>query len=165
MDFLVIQMDGDVSRKDKPSHCGCASNVNPCKDEQDYLYCDTSKCPIQLPCNIHGVPALGYQDHLKELIRSELIDMRDTCIVIPCDSTEAWIVAAYGSLPNAELLNGPWENVIANGKAYHGIRIPGSKKCDRIFKEFAPIICEQWSKVTQICQSAMDFGRDVHNFI
>lgn len=31
LDFLVIQMDGDVSRKEKVSHCGCGSVKCPSK--------------------------------------------------------------------------------------------------------------------------------------
>ena len=27
LDFLVVQMDGDVSRKEKSAHCSCPSNV------------------------------------------------------------------------------------------------------------------------------------------
>ena len=44
----------------------------------------------------------AYIRHLEQLIIEELQDMSDTCIVIPCDSTESWIVAAYDGLEDAE---------------------------------------------------------------
>ena len=127
LDFLVIQMDGDVSRKDKPSHCGCNSVECPQKGIQDPLQCNTTICPVVLPCADHIAPVFGYMEHLKGLILSKLKEAEDTCIVIPCDSTEAWIVAAYDGFEDVELLEAPWENVIAKGKAYHNIRISGKK--------------------------------------
>lgn len=65
---------------------------------------------------------------MQKLIGIWLKDLTDTCIVIPCDSTEAWIIAAYDELENAENIENPWESIIAKGKTYHSIRIPGSKK-------------------------------------
>ena len=50
------------------------------------------------------------------------------CIVIPCDSTEAWIVAAYDNTAKVEFIKDPWESVIAKRKTYHDIRISGKKR-------------------------------------
>ena len=41
-------------------------------------------------------------EHLESLIGKWLNDLSNTCIVIPCDSTEAWIVATYDETPDAE---------------------------------------------------------------
>ena len=69
-------------------------------------------------------------EHLKSLIRSWLKETDRTCIAIPCDSTEAWIAAAYDNLPEIEFMENPWENVIAKKKIYHGIRISGKTSPD-----------------------------------
>lgn len=160
LDLLVIQMDGDVSRKEKPVHCCCDSSACPDRESLDPLYCDTTKCPITLPCNRHGAPVAGYIEHLKELISTKLTDTDDTCIVIPCDSLEAWIVAAYDGPEDVETIESPWENVIARGP-YHGVRIPRGKKRARIFEEFAPHVSKNWQQVTRLCQSARDFEQSI----
>lgn len=166
LDFLVIQLDGDVSRKEKPAHCLCEATVCQYKGVRDPLTCDIKpedrkNCPIVLPCPNHTASIDGYMDHLKALIAAKLKETSDTCIVIPCDSLDTWIVAAYDSPADVELLENPWENVIARGKSYHGIRIQGKQKRVRLFKEFAPVVSENWSKVTQLCQSARDFEQNI----
>ena len=97
LDLLIIQMDGDVSRKEKIAHCLC--NATKCEYKGKYhpLECDSKKeiresCPIVLPCAEHKTSVNAYIRHLEQLIIEELQDMSDTCIVIPCDSTESWIV-------------------------------------------------------------------------
>ena len=78
-----------------------------------------------------------------------------------CDSTEAWIAAAYDNLPEIEFMENPWENVIAKKKIYHGIRISGKNKRARIFEQFAPVVCKNWDRVTELCLSAREFERDI----
>ena len=58
-------------------------------------------------------------EHLENLIRTCLPDLSDTCIVIPCDSTEAWIVTAYDETLDTENIEDPWLNIIAKKKIYH----------------------------------------------
>ena len=41
-------------------------------------------------------------EHLKGLVSSKLLDTDDTCIVVPCDSLETWVVAAYDGLEHIE---------------------------------------------------------------
>lgn len=41
LDFLIVQMDGDVSRKERISHCWCDSNVCALKGTQNPLNCDS----------------------------------------------------------------------------------------------------------------------------
>lgn len=58
LDFLVIQMDGDVSRKEKSSHCWCETTQCVHKGEWNPLECDITPegraaCPIVLPCPGH----------------------------------------------------------------------------------------------------------------
>lgn len=60
-------------------------------------------------------------------------DLNHTCIVIPCDSTEAWVIAAYDEAKDAEFIEEPWINRIAKKKYYHDIRISGNKKRVRIY--------------------------------
>ena len=102
--------------------------------------------------------------HLKGLLTTWLKETDDTCIVIPCDSTEAWVVAAYDQTEGVEMIEAPWEHIIAHGKSYHNIRISGQKKRVRIFEQFVPTICENWSKVTALCQSAHDFEESLLTF-
>ena len=87
LDFLVIQMDGDVSRKEKVSHCGCGSVECPLQNIRNPLECDIkpeyrNNCPVLLPCPEHNAPVSGYMEHLKSLIRSWLKEIDRTCIVI-----------------------------------------------------------------------------------
>ena len=164
LDLLVVQMDGDVSRKEKSVHCWCETTQCSHKDEWNPLECDSSplrrdSCPIILPCPGHEASVGGYMLHLKGLLAEWLEGTEDTCIVIPCDSTEAWVVAAYDQMENVETIEAPWEHIIAHGKFYHDVRIPGQKKRVRIFEQFVPVVCENWSKVTELCESARDFEK------
>lgn len=164
LDLLVVQMDGDVSRKDKPSHCGCSATVCSHKAERNPLSCDTTDCPITLPCPNHCGSITGYMEHLKGLISSALLDTEDTCIVIPCDSLESWIVAAYDGSENTEVIEDPWINIISKKKDYHDIRIRGTQKRVLHFQEFAPVVCQNWEQVTRLCQSARDFEQTIRAF-
>ena len=165
LDLLVIQMDGDVSRKDKPSHCGCDSTVCPHTGDYNPLSCNTTDCPITLPCINHSASVTGYMDHLKGLISSKLLDTDATCIVIPCDSLETWVVAAYDSPANTESIEDPWHNIIAKRKYYHDIRVRSTQKRASLFREFAPVVCQNWQQVTQLCQSARDFEQSIRAFV
>lgn len=167
IDFLVIQMDGDVSRKEKSAHCGCTTSVD-CKirGTVDPLDCDKTleervACPIQLPCLDHGEPISGYINHLTHLISGGKAYREDVCIVIPCDSIEAWIVAAFDKVIHAEMIENPWESVISKKKNYHDIRVRGSSKNQRTFGDLAAAVCENWSDVTQICETARNFENDI----
>ncbi len=56
LDLLVIQMDGDVSRKEKEVHCFCESTVCPDKNGVSPLVCRRVKagdCTARLPCGDH----------------------------------------------------------------------------------------------------------------
>lgn len=167
IDFLVIHMDGDVSRKEKVVHCECASSAD-CdrRGTVDPLDCDKTPesraaCPIQLPCMDHGAPIGGYINHLTHLISEGKPYRDDVCIVIPCDSIEAWIVAAYDKNGDAEKIENPWETIISKRKTYHEIRVRGSSKNQRTFSDFADAVCENWSDVTRICESAYNFEQDI----
>ena len=39
LDLLIIQMDGDVARKEKEVHCRCESTICPKKNEESPLVC------------------------------------------------------------------------------------------------------------------------------
>ena len=139
--------------------CICTTSVD-CKTRGtvDPLDCDKTSegraaCPIQLPCLDHGEPISGYINHLTHLISGGKAYREDVCIVIPCDSIEAWIVAAFDKSSNSETIENPWESVISRKKTYHDIRVRGSSKNLRNFAEFAGVVCENWSDVTRVCRS------------
>lgn len=162
LDILIIQMDGDVSRKEKAAHCRCPSTVCRHKAEYQPIVCDAKKetreaCPVVLPCVDHEKSVNGYIEHLENLIGKWLDDLSDTCIVIPCDSIEAWIVAAYDETEYVEDIEDPWTNMIARRKAYHNLKIPGAQKRQRIFREFAGKVALNWETVTELCASAKQF--------
>ncbi|MCD7825267.1 MAG: hypothetical protein LUH14_04815 [Clostridiaceae bacterium] len=167
LDFLIVQMDGDVSRKERISHCWCDSNVCALKGTQNPLNCDSmgrsarQDCPLTLPCADHERSAAGYQEHLKSLITVLLKDLEDTCVVIPCDSTDTWIAAAYDKADNIEMVENPWETMIAKGKYYHGIRIPGKKKNISAYREMSVAVCDNWKEVKKLCTSAGCFESDI----
>ena len=171
IDFLIVHMDGDVSRKEKSAHCGCSSSIEcPIKGTTDPLNCDKTPegramCPIQLPCLDHGAPIGGYMEHLTHLINGGKTYQEDVCIVIPCDSIEAWIVAAFDKADDAEMIENPWENIISKKKSYHDIRVRGSSKNQRTFADLANVVCENWTDVTQICETARYFESDIRRLI
>lgn len=132
LDILIIQMDGDVSRKEKIAHCLCESNLCEYKGDCNPLECDADK------------------------------EMREICpIVLPCDSIEAWIVAAYDELENAEQMEDPWISIISRKKTYHDIRIAGDKKRKRVYEQFVDTVCANWNKVTKLCLSAKRFEENI----
>ena len=142
LDFLIIQMDGDVSRKEKAAHCWCEATVCEYKGIWNPIECDVKKetkekCPVVLPCINHENSVEGKIEHLQKLI------------------------AAYDELENAENIENPWESIIAKGKTYHSIRIPGSKKRKRIYEQFAETVCSNWKKVTELCTSAKRFEDNI----
>lgn len=169
LDLLVIQMDADVSRKEREVHCLCGSVE--CKAESHPLRCAKAiegQCPVILPCRMHVQDAGGYEEHLEKLIRQWLgisVNNGDILITIPCDSTDAWIVAAYQDCDNVEEIENPWESVIARKKDYHGIRIPGSKKRASVYSGLLFKLCEQWERVTEQCYSARSFDGKVRQML
>lgn len=166
LDLLIIQIDGDVSRKEKAAHCWCQSAVCDYKGIYNPIVCDVKQetreaCPVGIPCIDHQQSVYGYMEHLESLIGKLLNDLRNTCIVVPCDSMEAWIVAACDETENAEEIIEPWINIIAKRKFYHNIKISGARKRQRILKEFAGMVCANWLKVTELCVSAKKFEDDI----
>ena len=170
LDFLIIQMDGDVSRKEAVTHCLCKTTECEYKGQYHPMECDGKKeiremCPIVLPCADHEMSVNAYISHVEKLIGAELKNLSDTCIVIPCDSTESWIVAAYDEVEYAEEVEDPWKNIIAKKKAYHEIRIPGKQKRIKTFKEFAQVVGRNWEKVTELCVSARVFEKQIMSIL
>lgn len=171
LDLLVIQMDADVSRKEKEVHCLCG--FADCEDraENHPLRCARAikgECPVTLPCGKHVQNSRGYEEHLELLIRKWLgnhADNEDILITIPCDSTDAWIMAAYQDYGNAEEIENPWESVISRKKDYYGIRIPGGKKSTSVYSRLLPRLCEQWDSVVGQCYSAKCFDEKVRKML
>lgn len=129
LDMIIVQMDGDVSRKEKEVHFLCDKTVCGRKGKINPLMCEYIKrndCPVKLPCKTHENSIQGYIDHLNQLIYSWLNYEDGICIVIPCDSTDTWEAAAYDEMMDVEMTEDPWMSIISKGKAYHGIRIPGA---------------------------------------
>lgn len=160
LDMLIVKMDGDVARKEKEVHCLCSTTVCELKETVNPIECARVKrkeCPIELPCESHEESISGYIDHLTALIASWLVQRNGVCIVIPCDSTDTWVTAAYDKLEDVEMVEDPWTNIISKGKAYHGIRIPGHKKRALIYRQFAPEVCNNWEEVKKLCISAVIF--------
>lgn len=160
LDLLIVQMDGDVARKEREVHCLCDATICELKGNENPLVCSRLKngrCPIQLPCMSHDVSVEGYINHLTEVIYSWLGRKREICIVIPCDSTDTWVAAAYDQMANIERIEDPWGNITSKGKSYHGIRIPGHKKRISIYRQFAFKVCSSWGDVKKLCVSAAEF--------
>ena len=168
VELLVIQMDGDVSRKEKEVHCYCQTTECALRGENNPLNCPYIKeneCPILLPCSSHEKNINGYITHLTELIHTWIGAYENTCITIPCDSTDAWVVAAYDKLPQTEYINDPWNAVISRAKEYHGIRIPGHKKRGLTYQQFVNCVCTNWDDVKRICISAEQFEAGIKKFL
>lgn len=171
MDLLIVHMDGDVSRKEKEVHCYCAATGCEEKGKVPPLQCTRNKqgaCPIILPCINHDASISGAEKHLETCIRSWLKisdDKNNVVITIPCDSTEAWIVAAYQDAENPETVENPWESVISKKKAYHEIRITGKKKRLREYEKLIPKVVEEWRQIVCTCETAKHFEGCIRNTI
>ena len=164
LDFLIVQLDGDVARKEREVHCLCKSTVCERSGTVSPLHCEGLKgndCPIKLPCSSHNGSPQGYMEHLTSLARSWLNGNKDACIAIPCDSTDAWVAAAYDQMENIEMIEDPWINIISKGKEYHKIRIPGHKKRLTVYRQFVDHVCEQWEEVKRLCLSAVRFEENI----
>lgn len=168
LDLLLVQMDGDVSRKEKEVHCLCRATKCAEKGEIHPLECEKAirkMCPVVLPCAEHAEAEEGYRAHLEALITGWLDGCEaKVCVVIPCDSTEAWVVAAYDGREDAEQIVSPWENIISKGKTYHGIRISGHRKNQIVYREFALQVCSVWEQVTRLCESAARLEKYIKSF-
>lgn len=163
LDILVVHMDGDVARKEKEVHCGCRSTECKWIEEKEPLSCQRLKnkeCPVSLPCKSHPLSAKGYRDHLTAKIEEWLGFPEKICIVVPCDSTEAWVIAAYDKYEESEEIKDPWNKIISKGKSYHNIRIPGHKKNTRIYQQFVLQVCNNWEAVKRLCTSAEIFEKN-----
>ena len=139
-DALIIHMDGDVSRKEKEVHCKCGSTE-----------CDHEDSPESYRAHLTSV--------IRQLVRSD-DENEQLIITIPCDSTDAWIVAAFDDLKDsndAEMIIDPWSNIISLKKEYHGIRVPGHKKSASVYRRFMPQLSDNWDTVAEKCKSARVF--------
>lgn len=172
LDLLIIQIDGDVGRKEKEVHCHCESTICPNANSTSPLLCKLVKagnCPVLLPCKDHGSSPEGYRSHLENLLRSLIgscAEEEKILIVIPCDSTDTWIVAAYEeNIDDIEAVVDPWERIISVKKTYHGVRIPGHKKNTAIYRMFLPQIIQNWDQVTLHCQSARKMETDIRRWL
>ena len=166
LDLLVIQMDGDVARKEKEVHCHCGNTTCGIRNGFSPLDCKQVKknaCPVMLPSKDHVPSPAGYRKHLEDLLYSLLGDATGSdkiLITVPCDSTDTWVAAAYeDDMEDLEAFEDPWDRIISLKKEYHGIRIPGHKKSTSVYRLFLPRIVQQWDVVTKKCSSAeiLDF--------
>lgn len=124
-------------------------------------------CPITLPCNAHGTPPQAYVNHLMVQIATWLggdFHANKICPVIPCDSTDAWVVVAFETPPDIEQLSDPWEQIISRSKQYHGIRIPGRKKNQVIYRQLAEKVGENWERVVEACREAARFDGCIRTY-
>jgi hypothetical protein len=164
LDLIIIQMDGDVARKEKEVHCLCDTTKCERKGTVNPLECDMVKnneCPVEIPCASHNESSEEYVEHLSGLIFSCLKKTDEICIVIPCDSTDTWVAAAYDKMTDVEKIEDPWNNIISKKKEYHDIRIPGHKKRVSIYRQFVGKVCEEWDDVRKLCISAELFERNL----
>ncbi len=166
LDMLVVHMDGDVARNEKEVHCQCEATSCELKNKIHPLKCTRIKkqdCPIVLPCENHEQSVNGYEEHLTALILKWLNQNDNVCVGIPCDSIEAWVVAAYDSLQGVESIENPWMRIISKGKEYHGIRIQGHKKRLTTYRQFVGRVCEQWEQIKILCTCAARFEENIRS--
>ncbi len=167
IDIVIIQMDGDVVRKEKEVHCCCDATVCDGKGEVFPLYCEkvlARGCPVNVPCQSHSCEINDVINHGKQVL-DETISMSDKSrivITIPCDSTDAWIVAAYDDLEDIEKITDPWRSIIAKGKYYHNVRVRGEKKSINTYNVLAEHLVNKWDLVTEKCYSAKLFEEEIH---
>ena len=160
LDVLVIHIDGDVFRKEKEVHCNCQSTRCSLPEKGSPLDCCLLKrdnCPVNLPCPDHIQTPDDARQHLESVL-CHLLNKEDqdkkVIITVPCDSTDAWIVAAFDDFPDYESISDPWDKIISLKKEYHGIRIPGHKKSAVLYRQFMARLSSEWDTVRARCRSA-----------
>lgn len=165
IDLIIVQMDGDVARKEREAHCSCYADVCPFSGTVFPPECKNESCPVMIPCELHQEGADGYVSHLRSLLCNCFPGKNVPVCVIPCDSTDAWIVAAFENGDNIEEIHDPWTNIISRGKEYHGIRIPGHKKTKKVFDALIPAVKQNWESVKRRCPQAEGFDRIISSLI
>lgn len=170
LDLLVVQMDGDVSRTNRVSHCNCNDTTCPQRGEKHPTSCDNNLCPIRLPCSRHGEIPAGYVTHLRELLSEMFSEYRRLPILflIPCDSTDTWIVAALDDFDSSieyETIKDPWVTIISQGKYYHSIRISSGQKSKKVYDKLVLLMLEQWEKVVARCTQAAQFQQELEKLL
>ena len=165
IDAIVIQMDGDVVRKEKEVHCLCESTECEKKGAEFPLYCKkaAASCPVEIPCKSHSEGTENFIKHGIETLSKELKDWdKDHVIItIPCDSTDTWVIAAYEDIADTETIIDPWKTIIARGKNYQGIRVHGDKKNVVTYSVFAEKVAENWELVVNQCQAASLLDKEI----
>lgn len=161
IDLVVIQMDGDVARKEREVHCGCYREECEACGTVFPLKCQIEDCPVVVPCVRHPEGIEGYVGHLQMLIQDCFPGDYVPMCVIPCDSTDAWIVAAFESDEHIESMEDPWANIISRGKSYHGIRVPGHRKTKAVYEQFIPAVIKNWDLVKKRCLQAAYFDEQI----
>ena len=169
IDLLIIQMDADVARCEKEAYCTTIEIGCPGQHREHPLNCSISKdrnqgCRQSIPPNsacdgsVNG--RVNYLTHiLSEYIEADSKDV--TVITIPCDSTDAWILAAFEeSISDIETVSSPWE-IISHKKMYHGIRIPGHDKRRRPYGQLIEQVCKNWNTVRNHCPQSRLFEDQV----
>ena len=164
IDFIIIQMDGDVARKEREVHCICYSKECDKSGSVFPLKCKMENCPVQVPCIHHEEGINGYVDHIQNIVHSCFPGEYMPICIVPCDSTDAWIVAAYDDLENIESIKNPWDNIISKRKDYHGIRVPGHRKTKAVYDKLIPTVCQNWEVVKQRCPQAAVFNQIISQF-
>lgn len=164
IDLIVVQMDGDVSRKEREVHCECWHDKCEMSGTIFPLKCHKEECPIEIPCNRHPSGSEGYVEHLQSLLHKCFPGEYIPFFIIPCDSTDAWIVAAFDDLENVESIDDPWNNIISKKKKYHGIRVPGHNKTKAVYDKFIASVCQNWELVKSRCPQAAAFEQMIKDF-
>lgn len=159
IDMLIVQMDGDVARKEKEVHCLC--NRDRCGESGSIfpLQCQKADCPVQIPCGSHEAGVSGYVEHLQNLLLNCFHGEYVPICVIPCDSTDTWIASAYEEIEGIETIDDPWNSIISVKKDFHGIRVPGHKKTKTVYEKFIHTVCQNWGTVKSRCTQAEEFER------
>lgn len=161
IDMIIIQMDGDVFRKEREVHCACYADECASFGEEFPLNCKVNDCPVVIPCNRHEAGINSCVEYLKNLLLSHFPGEYVPICTIPCDSTDAWIVAAFDNLENTESIADPWTNIISRKKDYHGIRVPGHKKTKAVYDKLIPVVCRNWELVKNRCSQASCFDQAI----
>lgn len=165
IDIVIIQMDGDVVRKEKEVHCRCDSTKCDDKGKAFPLYCEKAKseCSAEIPCQSHNSDVDDIMSHGIHVLREALnvTDDRRIVITIPCDSTDAWVAAAYDDFDAIEQIEDPWKNIISKGKFFHDIRVRGDKKNTVTYSAFMKKLSDNWLEVTEKCDSAKKFEKEI----
>lgn len=119
---------------------------------------------LEMDGKVYGNGANFLKTFIKDLLYPD--EKLEVSYMVPCDSTDTWIVAALDEYEDYESIQSPWNSVIAKMPVYHGIKIKNRPHKNKItYNQLISEVCGNWNTVIERCPQAKQFDEDVRHFL